>query len=415
MRILGVGTRAYLGDIYLNLMREGHDVRVYAADPARSFRGLIDTVEDWRTELGWVGRDGVIMFETVGQGALQDELRADGYRVVGGSAFGDRLEQDRAYGQSLLERAGLKVAGIRPFASPEHAATWLRANPGRYVLKHDDNAGPTFVGAHAAGADMLHMLGRRYGPVGLMDYLDGVEVGIGGYFDGRRFLEPACIDFEHKRFFPGDLGEMTGEMGTLAAYAGSERLFAAALAPMAPALEAAGHVGYVNVNLIVNEQGIWPLEFTCRFGNPGFAVLAPLQLDGWGDLLGRMAGLVEGTGFRTSPDWCVAIVLTTPPFPLHLEAAPSTDDRPIFFHAPCDPAFTHLIDVRHTGGQLYVRAVSGHVMVVTGTGATVEAAQAAALQRARNVITPAIRWRNDIGHRFLQADRARLRQLGWLA
>jgi phosphoribosylamine--glycine ligase len=70
--------------------------------------------------------------------------------------------------------------------------------------------------------------------------------------------------------------------------------------------------------------------------------------------------------------------------------------------------------VRLEGGRLLARRRTGRAMVVTGTGATVEEAQAGARARARNVIAPDLRWRADIGDRFLLRDGARLRALGWL-
>lgn len=421
MRVLGIGARVDLGSLYLGLMREGHEVRVHASGPASAgaFGGLVETVADWRAELGWVGRDGAVLFERVGQGALQDELRAAGYRVVGGSSLGDRLEYDRAFGQRVLRDAGLRTARSVAFPGPADAAAWLARNPGRFVLKHDNNARATVVGEHPAGDDLRWVLGRTPpGRVLLMERLDGVEVGVGAYFDGRRFLRPACIDFEHKRFFPGEMGEMTGEMGTLAGFEGAERLFGATLDRVAPLLARAGHVGYVNLNTIVDERGPWPLEFTCRFGDPGFAVLAPLQRDGWGDLLGRM---LDGGGherFAVLPGWSVGIVLTVPPFPKEDAASQPEDDLPLFFREPPGAEemarHHHPCDVRLEGGRLLARRRTGRAMVVTGTGATVQEAQAGAQARARNVIAPDLRWRADIGDRFLLRDGARLEELGWL-
>ncbi len=430
MRILGLSQRLYLGDIHLALRREGHDVRVFASDPAplRAFGGLLDVEEDREAGLDWVGRDGVVLAEGVRQGALQDGLRARGFRVVGGSAHGDRLENDRDFGQAALRDAGLPIAASRAFDSPAAALAWLGDNPGRHVLKHDDGAHPTFVGEHAAGADLAFQLRRAPpGRVLLMPRLDGVEVGVGAYFDGQGFLRPACIDFEHKRFFPGELGEMTGEMGTLASFEHSEALFAHTLGRMAPALRAAGHVGYVNLNLIVNEQGCWPLEFTCRIGNPGFAVLAALQSAGWGDLLARMTGAPAapaaapaGDAIPTRPGWSVAIVLTVPPFPGVAAGTAPEDDPPVFFHrAPSggELAHHHFVDMRrdrHREGQLRVHRRSGHAMIVSGTGPTVACAQEAARARARNVVIPELRWRGDIGDRFANGEAARLASLGWL-
>ena len=419
MRILAVGLRIYLGDIYLALMREGHDVRVHATDPAsqHAFGGIIDPVDDWRAKLPWVGRDGIVLFEGLGHGATQDRLRAEGYRVVGGSALGDRLETDRAFGQAVLAELGLPTAWSRGFATPAEAAGWLARNPGAYVLKYDGGARATFVGEHPAGADIAFLL--RHAPpdipLQLMERLRGVEVGIGGYFDGHRFLHPACIDFEHKRFFPGDRGEMTGEMGTLASYEGAERLHAATLARLAPLLAGAGHVGYVNLNLMVDERGVFPLELTCRFGNPGFAILAAMQLGGWGDLLARMAAGAGGT-FRTATGWAVAIVLTVPPFPAWMDAAPA-DDPPVFFHREPDAGewpHYHLVDMRREAGQLLGHRRSGHLMIVTGTGPDIPSAQEAARARAANVIAPELRWRDDIGTRFLHGEGAMLQRLGWL-
>jgi phosphoribosylamine--glycine ligase len=52
---------------------------------------------------------------------------------------------------------------------------------------------------------------------------------------------------------------------------------------------------------------------------------------------------------------------------------------------------------------------------VTGRGATVQEAQRRAYQLADKVVAPNLRYRNDIGNKFLRSDRAELIRLGWLS
>ena len=316
MRFLGIGDSNDLLGLYLQLDRQGHEVRVHVRDPeaADVGRGLVTLVEDWRGELQWIraaGRDGVLLFETAGDGALQDSLRGEGYQVIGGSAAGDRLESERALGQQLLAMLGLRTAETHVFMNFEAAARFVRERRRRYVYKPDGTgfaSTRTYVGQLEDGTDLLAILARQSAtwPVDtpvrfiLMEHLSGVEMGVGAYFDGRRFLRPACLDWEHKRFFPGDLGELTGEMGTLATYDGSDRFFEATLARVEPWLAKAGYCGYINLNTVVNADGVWPLEFTCRFGYPGYAVLSVLQRDGWGELFRQLLS-GEGGSFRTVP------------------------------------------------------------------------------------------------------------------
>src|ERR1700677_4100057 len=100
MRFLGIGKDGSLGDMYLSLLRAGHEVRTYIDDPKWRgiLRGFIHVTGNWKSELDWVRQEnGIVIFERADQGALQDQLRRDGFYVIGGSAFGDRLENDRSF------------------------------------------------------------------------------------------------------------------------------------------------------------------------------------------------------------------------------------------------------------------------------------------------------------------------------
>jgi phosphoribosylamine--glycine ligase len=251
----------------------------------------------------------------------------------------------------------------------------------------------------------------------LMEHVTGVETGVGAYFNGEEFLLPACLDWEHKRFFAGDMGELTGEMGTIATFDKSRKLFELILEPLEQILRDHGHVGYVNVNTIVNDRGIWPLEFTCRFGYPGFSILEPLQKTSWADLFRAIAR--RGAGFAARPGFSAGIVLTTPPFPYSRKQVAEPVGLPVFLPEDLDEEDRRNFHYGEVGldesGQLVTSGLYGWTMVATGTGRTIEAARAAAYERAARVSIPNLRYRLDIGDKLIAGDYAALATLGLLS
>jgi phosphoribosylamine--glycine ligase len=430
VRVLGIGPHCDLGDLYQRLMTSGDDVRVHVSDPdsADILLGLVPRGHGLVPDLAWVAETrGLVVFESTGSGTRQDELRRSGRRVVGGSALGDRLELDRAFGQKAFRDAGLSIAPSYEVSGWDEAIAFVERRPARYVLKFS-GAGfastRTYVGVMDDGRDLLASLRTQKRlwmldqtpEMVLMEHVTGIEVGVGAYFNGRRFLRPANLDWEHKRFFPGDLGELTGEMGTVVTYRGAEPLFDATLARLEHLFREAHHVGYVNLNLMVNEKGVFPLELTCRFGYPGFAILSALQTEPWSALLARLAAGDDGD-LATRGGYAVGIVITVPPFPYPDGYARLSKGAPITFYPldDFDRASLHYGEVAQVGGELVTAGQIGYVMVVTGAGDDLDAARREALTRVRKVVVPNMRYRNDIGERLAREDLGRLKQLGWLA
>ena len=241
MRFLGIGECCDLGAMYIRLLEAGNEVKVYVenADYHDVYAGMLTFTPDWRSELDWirqVGREGIILFESATKGSIQDALRQEGYQVIGGSAFGDMLEGNREYGQQIMQEMGMQIANTYKFTDYATAITFVSKTKKRYVYKSngaDSERTRNYVGMTEDGSDLITLLSHYQNPTDnslivdfvLMDYITGIEIGVGAYFNGENFLQPACLDWEHKRFFSGNLGELTGEMGTIVTYGGAEIIF----------------------------------------------------------------------------------------------------------------------------------------------------------------------------------------------
>ena len=437
MKFLGIGEYCDLGAMYIRLVEAGHEVKVYVENPDYQdvYAGMLSFTPDWRSELKWIGKaehDGIILFESATKGAIQDALRQDGYQVIGGSAFGDRLESDREYGQHIMQEMGLPIANTFKFTNYDVAINFIRQTKQRYVYKSNDvdcDRTRNYVGMVADGTDLIALLthyknqptknqtGKSSTNFVLMEHISGIEIGVGAYFNGEHFLQPACLDWEHKRFFSGNLGELTGEMGTVVTYRGAEIIFQRTLLHLESRLKESGYCGYINLNIIANAEGLWPLEFTSRFGYPGYAICAALQQDSW-DVLFRRMLKKSSLYIATHAGFAVGVVLNVPPFPYCYGYEILSKGLPILFQpsiTESDRQRLHLSEVAKLDGYLMTSGMTGNVATAVGIGKTVEAARYHAYDLAAKVILPNIRYRRDIGADLIAGDLAQLINWGYIS
>jgi len=70
------------------------------------------------------------------------------------------------------------------------------------------------------------------GQLMMQELVEGVEIGISGWFGPEGWLSAIEESFEHKKFLTGDLGENTGEMGTVIRHVQKSKLFDVVLKPL---------------------------------------------------------------------------------------------------------------------------------------------------------------------------------------
>jgi phosphoribosylamine--glycine ligase len=425
MKFLFVSYEALITDIAWQVVKEGHAVKLWIQDPELQEvgNGFVPKAKDWRNEVDWAD---VVVFDDVlgGMGTLAEELRQKGKAVVGGSPYTDRLEEDRAFGQQELKAAGVNIIPQENFTSFDAAIAFVQANPNRYVVKPSGEAQNIkrllFVGEEENGSDVIQVLkdyqqhlSATVKEFQLQRRIVGVEVAVGAFFAGGTFVTPVCVNFEHKKLFPGDIGPATGEMGTTMFWSEPNRLFNATLRKMESRLAEARFSGYIDINCIVNSNGIYPLEFTSRFGYPAISIQQEGLLTPIGEVLQKIA---DGTlkQVRARSGFQIGVRVVVPPFPYRdLETFESTSkDSAVLFKTPSREGI-HIEELKEVNGQWLVTGTSGVPLLVCGTGPTMKQARLQAYNRVKNVMIPYMYYRDDIGERWAE-DSDRLHAWGYL-
>lgn len=412
----------------MRVSAEGNDVRLFIRDSRyqKVGDGLVVKSRDFPGSVGWAD---VVVYDGADKEAPAEaeRLRRSGHKVVGGSAFADRLEHDRPFAVSLVEGAGILVPKHQAFKGrsafqkarlfvsgqtedcgwvwkpdgepPDFFKTFVTHSREEIMRRLDEleSAMADLSGKDAWNPDFL-----------LEEKVEGIEVSTEAWFSDAGFSVPNGT-LERKWLMNGDLGEQTGCMGNLVwRYTTFEEspLAVKLLKPLEKVLRGK-YRGPIDVNAIVDEESGDPyfLEFTPRFGYSAVFAFSTL-VDDFSRLL---ADTASGKLFDGPPGpsrFSCGVRATIPPYPY---VAPHlAERRPVFgYDGTFENTNVHPYEVRvNDRGDVETSGPDGIVFEFTGLGSTIEAARASVYKEIEGIYVPDIRYRTDIGKQAASDYRA---------
>jgi phosphoribosylamine--glycine ligase len=395
------------------LIHEGHKVEWTCANPKYqdSLKGLVPPP---LTKVSDPAAYDLIIYDDSGFGDSADAARAHS-PVIGGSAYADRLEDDRVFGIQQMEAAGIKVPKWEAFSSPAEALSFLAKNNRRYVLKPIGDAPSDATYVSKSRDDMTHFietkLDAKVKSFVLQEFVAGTEVSTEAWWTGREFVAMNHT-LELKKFMNDDMGPNTGCAGNVvwmptrpnAIYEQGLKKLASELGGFPPQM--------FDLNTIVTEADIYGLEWTPRFGYEGTCNLTRLLNGGFGEFLFAVA---TGTSPVVEPRarFAATIRLSVPPYP-NAELARKRVQVPIVgVEVERLDSFV-LYDVMKdedeviiTGG--YNNGIGGPI----GCGETIDGAFQECDEAIHRLDIPNLQYRTDAS-KSLQARYSTLQAQGWL-
>jgi phosphoribosylamine---glycine ligase len=371
--------------------------------------GLTDFARKKQIDLVIVGPDDALAAGVV------DAFRSIGLRIYGPTRAAAQIETSKVYAKDVMTACNVPSARYETFADLGSAKRYAGSRSFPVVVKAN---GPAFGRGTYIARDMSEasraldaMMGEKiFGEAGrqvvIEEYLDGQEVSIHAFCDGRQaVLFPPAQD--HKRVGTGDTGPNTGGMGAYAPVPWLDdgllgKVRAQVIDRVLAELETrcSPFTGTLYPGIMVESGEVKVLEINARFGDPETQSYMPL-LDS--DLLGILHACAGGglrpADIKWSTKTALTVVLASDGYPgryqtgfpiTGVEAAEALPDV-VVFHA----------GTRRVDGQLLTSG--GRVLDVTAVGADLAQAQQKAYEAVKLIQFEGMQYRTDIGDKGLSS------------
>jgi phosphoribosylamine--glycine ligase len=364
---------------------------------------------------------------------MLEPYRKLGYPIFGPSPEAAELELDREKGQEAMKAAGLKTIPGIEFHDYDDAAKYVEKHQEYLVSKPSGDANKVLSYVAHDAASLIYMLHRwktnekyrndakKYGFI-LQEKKVGAEFACGGWFGPGGWADCWYENLENKKMMNGDLGETTGEMGTVSMYVKNSKLADLALKPMTKKLRELDYVGFIDISGMVDDSGdFWPFEFTVR---PGWPTMHNCVATHEGDPVQWMLDLLNGydTLKVKMNTVCISVVLAIPDFPHSKFTRKEVTGIPVYLNGARENVHLCGVMLGEAPVQVGDKVVTlpcyvtceDYVAVCTGLGETITGARKSVYSTIKRVKIPNdMFYRTDIGRCRLIKDLPALQKHGF--
>lgn len=338
---------------------------------------------------------------------IVDIFTKEGLAIFGADQHAAQLEGSKSYAKAFMQKYGVKTAAYQSFADMDAALAHLADHPYPLVVKASGLAAGKGViicqnRAEAEAAVRSMMSERRFGNAGeeivIEAFLQGFETSILSFTDCRTVL-PMLTAKDHKTIGENNTGENTGGMGVVCPHptftpAHDEAFRRDILEPTLKGLQAEGmdFAGIIFFGLMVNDDGVWLLEYNMRMGDPETQTVLPLMASSLLDpILAAIDRKLDSITLQWHDRHAVCVVAASGGYPNTFKTGYPIEhlEQARFFSQ------VFIAGAQKDQGEYFTSG--GRVLNIIGTGATLADARAAAYGGIRKVHFEGITFRNDIG------------------
>ncbi len=408
MKYLMYSTYGEGAHILYRIKNEGNDCKLFIKDKyyREVFDGMLDKIELENIE-SFIDKNTLVIFDSCGNGEYADYLRKKDIKVYGSSIFSDKLELDRNYGIEVMKQCGIKVPKFEEFTDFNKAKEYIEYGKNHLVFK--PNNAPTKLTYVAKTEheliEYLIFIESKYKneikSFIIQEFLEGIPVSSEFFCDGENFLFPGNHTVEVKKFMNNDLGPSSGCSGNITWPCEDDYIIKSGIKKLELICRENQLIGQIDLNTIVNERGVYGLEFTARIGYDATPTLLTLVREDIGQFFYDIACGQEYDDIDIDNEYAGSIRVTVPPYPIDtkkmnlLEKVSPSKNLPIFGYEEYSENI-YMYDVKLGDEKLVHASGSGVICLAIGTGNNPEESLILPNEIVENLVIPDKQYRTDL-------------------